>query len=88
MNYGPINVVYKPGLMKSSELNKVEFRRTIKEICDTGIRDNETYDKKIDRVIKELKSKNLVHVMYIWSKSRDNRDVLYIKYMKRTGTIK
>ncbi len=84
----PVKVVYKPGLMKSSQLNKVEFRRTIKEITDSGIIDNEEYDIKIDRVVKELKSKNLVHVIYRWSKSRDNKDVLYIKYMKRTGTIK
>ena len=88
MNNGPIEVVYKPGLMKSSLLNKVEFRRVIKEITDTGIRDNEEYNKKTDRVVKELKSRNLVHVIYEWGKSRDNRDVLYIKYMKRTGTVK
>lgn len=88
MNNGPTEVVYKPGLMKSSLLNKVEFRRVIKEITDTGIRDNEEYNKKIDRVVKELKSRNLVHVIYEWGKSRDNRDVLYIKYIKRTGTVK
>ncbi|MFX1504252.1 MAG: hypothetical protein ACFFDH_25050 [Promethearchaeota archaeon] len=88
MNYDPIDVVYKPGLMKSSGLNKVEFRRVIKEICDTGIRDDETYNRKIDRVVKELRSKNLVHVIYEWGKSRDSKDVLYLKYMKRTGSIK
>ena len=88
MKNGPIEVVYKPGLMKSSLLNKVEFRRAIKEITDTGIRDNEEYNKKIDRVVKELKSRILVHAIYEWGKSRDNRDVLYIKYMKRTGTVK
>ncbi len=87
MNNGPIDVVYRPGLMKSSLLNKVEFRRVTKEITDTGIRDNESYNRKIDRVVKELRSRNLVHVMYEWKKSRDNRDVLYIKYMKRTGTF-
>lgn len=88
MSYDPIDVVYKPGLMKKSGLNKVEFRRVIKEICDTGIRDDEIYDRKIDRVVKELRSKNLVHVIYEWSKSRENKDVLYLKYMKRTGSIK
>jgi len=87
MNNGPIEV-YKPGLMKKSQLNKVEFRRVIKEITKTGIRDNEEYNKKIDRVVRELKSRNLVHVIYEWGKSRDNKDVLYIKYMKRTGTVK
>jgi len=88
MDYGPIEVAYNSGFMERSGLNKVEFRRVIKEICDTGIRDDEVYDKKIDRVVKELRSKNLVHVIYIWRKSRDNRDVLHMKYMKRTGTIK
>lgn len=88
MKIGAIEVVQKPGLMHTSGLNKVEFWRVIKEICDIGIRDNENYDKKIDKVIKELKSRNLVHVMYVWSKSRDNKDVLYLKYVRRTGYIR
>jgi len=78
-------IVYKDSLMKSTGLNSVEFRRVVNEIFRIGIRDNEDYDTKIDKVVKEERARYNVHVQYIWSKSRDNRDILYLKYIRKIG---
>ncbi len=67
----------------NSGLNPYEITRIVKDIEQSGITENEKYDKEIQKTVKDSTSNKCAHVVYIWSKDRDEEDVLNIKFIKK-----
>jgi len=85
MKLDPYKDIFNMSLIAASGLNTQEFIRVIKKIRLNGKNYDEKYEKKIDTVIVEDKSRQRVHVIYVWEECPDDEiDKLHIKYVKRT----
>jgi len=84
MRLDPHKDLFKMSLIAASGLNTQEFIRVVKKLRMNGKEYDEKYDKKIDTVIVEDRSRYRVHVIYVWEESPDDDfDKLYIKYVKK-----
>ena len=66
MRLDPHKDIFKDSLIAASGLNTHEFIRVVKKIRLEGKQYDEKYDKKIDTVIIEDRSRRRVHVIYVW----------------------
>lgn len=84
MRLDPHKDIFKVPLIAASGLNTQEFIRVVKKIRLEGKQYDEKYDKKIDTVIIEDRSRHRVHVIYVWEECPDDDiDKLHVKYVKR-----
>lgn len=88
MFVNPELIAFKKSLINESGLNTVEFWRVAKDIYRIGIRDDQNFDRKIDTTVPEKKSGYTVHVIYFWRKSREDENILHLKYVKKTKKSK